>query len=117
MAETDQKQTQMWGMLCHLTALAGFVGIPFGNILGPLIVWLIKKGDAPFIDDQGKESLNFQITMSILGIIAAILMFIVIGIFLLIGLAIVDVVFIVLASISANKGETYRYPFALRLIK
>src|SRR5690242_19907337 len=60
------------GMLCHLLAFSGHF-IPFGHIIGPLVLWLIKKDDSPFVDDQGKESLNFQITMTIAGVVAGIL--------------------------------------------
>lgn len=109
------RDERTWGMLCHLSALAGFI-IPFGSIIGPLIVWLIKKDEMPFVDDQGKESLNFQITMFIAFLICIPLMFIFIGIPLLFVLAIFDLVIVVVASIKANEGERYRYPVALRLI-
>jgi uncharacterized protein len=104
------------GMLCHLSALAGFV-IPLGAIFGPLIVWLLKKDQSPFIDENGKESLNFQITMLIAYIISAILIFVIIGFFLLFGLAVFSLVMVIIAAIKANDGETYRYPFNFRLIK
>ncbi len=115
--EGYSKDERMWGMFCHLAALAAFVGIPLGNILGPLIVWLIKRDEFPFVADQGKESLNFQISMSIYGLICIPLMFVVIGIFLLFALMIVDVVFIVIATMKANEGTLYRYPLTIRLIK
>ncbi len=104
------------GMLAHLTALAGFL-IPFGNIVGPLIVWLLKKDSSPFVDDQGKESLNFQITVMILAIVCSILIIIIIGIFLLMLLGLVSLILIIVATVKASNGERYRYPFALRLIK
>ncbi|MDY6852424.1 MAG: DUF4870 domain-containing protein [Thermodesulfobacteriota bacterium] len=104
-------------MLCHLSALAGFIGIPFGNIIGPLIIWLIKKNDFPFVNEQGKEALNFQISLTIYGIIAALLIFVVIGIFLLIGLGIFGLIMVIIASIKANQGESYRYPITIRIIK
>ena len=69
----DEQQAKQWGMLCHLSALSVFIGIPFGNILGPLIVWLLKREEDPFIDEQGRESLNFQISMSIYFFCSAIL--------------------------------------------
>jgi len=69
----------MWGMFCHLSTLCGYV-MPFGNILGPLVVWLIKKDEYPLVDDQGKEALNFQISITIWTVIAAILCIIIIGI-------------------------------------
>ena len=103
-------------MLCHLAALAGFL-IPFGSIVGPLIIWLIKKDEFPFVDEQGKESLNFQISVAIYGIVSAILIIVFIGIILLVALIIADVVLVVVASIKTNKGESYRYPLTIRLIK
>ena len=112
----NTEQERMWGMLCHLSAFAAFI-IPFGSLIGPFIVWMIKKDEMPFVNDQGKESLNFQISILIYSIVAALLIFIVIGIFLLIAVAIADIVFVIIASIAANKGESYRYPMTLRLIK
>jgi uncharacterized Tic20 family protein len=111
-----EKDERLWGMLCHLTAFAGLI-IPLGWILGPLIVWLIKKDEMPFVDDQGKESLNFQLTMFIAFIISAILIFVVIG-FLLIGvLYIYEIIVLIIASIKANEGMRYRYPYTIKFIK
>ena len=107
----------MWGMICHLAALAGFVGIPLRNVLGPLIVWLIKREEFPLVADQGKESLNFQISMTIHGVICIPLMFVVIGFLLGLALLIADVVFIIIAAMKANEGALYRYPLTIRLIK
>lgn len=106
-----------WGMFCHLAALAGFVLPMFGSIIGPLVVWLIKKEQYPFVDDQGKESLNFQITMLICAIAAGLLALVLIGFFLMIALGILNLVFVIIAAIQASKGVAYRYPFALRLVK
>ena len=111
------KQATNWGMLCHLSALLGLVLISFDHILGPLVVWLLKRNDDPFIDEQGKESLNFQISITIYVIIAAILCVILIGFVLLGILIIADVILIVVASVKASNGEGYRYPFTIRLIK
>ena len=110
------KDANMWGMLCHLSALAGFI-IPFGNVIGPLVVWLIKKNEIPFVDDQGKESLNFQIMVSIAMLISAALIVVCIGAILLPLIGIAALVFVIIASIKADNGEQYRYPFNLRLIK
>ena len=116
-APAPSKDERMWGMFCHLAALAGFIGIPFGHILGPLIVWLVKREEYPFVADQGKEALNFQISLSIYGLICIPLMFVVIGILLLIALVIAALVFIVIAAIKANEGTPYRYPLTIRFIK
>lgn len=105
-----------WEMLCHLSALAGFI-IPFGNIIGPLVIWLMKKNEFPSVDAHGKESLNFQITVMIAAIVSAALVCLVIGIFLLIAVGIANIVLVIIASIKVNKGEAYKYPFTLRLIK
>ncbi len=114
----NSKDDKMWGMFCHLAALAGFVGIPFGNILGPLILWLIKKDEIAFVNDQGKEALNFQISLTIYFVaILPTLCFFPLWILLTLALSIANVVFIILASIAANKGQAYRYPCCIRLIK
>ena len=115
-SEAPGKEERMWGMFCHLIAFSGYL-IPFGSVLGPLVIWLIKKDEMPFVDDQGKESLNFQLTMLIAMIISIILMFVFIG-FLLIGVLIIyQIVVIIIASIKANDGVKYRYPYTIRFIK
>ena len=111
------KEEKTWGMIAHLAALAGFTGIPAANLLGPLIVWLIKKDTMPFVDDQGKESLNFQITMTIVLFVCVALACLLIGFVLLPIVGILDLVLVILAAIKANEGVAYRYPFTLRLIK
>lgn len=105
-----------FGMLAHLAALAGFI-IPFGNIIGPLVIWLIKKDQSAWVDEQGKESLNFQISVSIYAIIAGILTIIVIGIFLLIAVGIFSLVMIIIATVKVNNLEDFKYPLSIRLLK
>jgi uncharacterized protein len=111
----SQNDERMWAMLAHLSSLAGLV-IPLGNIVGPLIIWQVKKNESSFIDDQGKESLNFQITMLIAGLIAALLCLVLIGFLLLPIVAIFWLVMTIIGGVNANNGVTYRYPFALRLV-
>jgi len=103
-------------MFSHLTAFAGYL-MPFGNLVGPLIVWLIKKDQMPFVDHQGKESLNFQITMTIAAAISGLLFVVVIGIFMLVAVVILNIVFVIVASVKANDGVAYRYPMCIRLIR
>ena len=107
---------RQWGMFAHLSALSGVV-IPFGNIIGPLVVWQVKKDTLPFAADQGKEALNFNITMLIAAFIGFLLTFILIGLVLLPLIGIAWLVFTILAGIKADEGVAYRYPYALRLIK
>ena len=114
---SEEKESRLWGMLCHLTGLAIFLGIPFGNILGPLVVWLIKKDAYPFVDAQGKESLNFQISVTIYGTVAFMLVFLFVGFVLLPALAVADLILVIMAAVKANAGESYRYPYTIRFIK
>ncbi len=113
--ENLSSDERTWGMLCHVAAFAGYI-IPFGNILGPLAVWLIKKEEYAFVDYNGKEALNFQISITIYLAVAFILAFVLIGIPLLIGLAIFDFIMIIIAIINSNKGDKYRYPLTIRFI-
>ena len=109
-------EERQWGMFAHLAALAGFV-IPFGNVIGPLVIWQIKKAEMDFVDDQGKEALNFQITVIIAFAVAFLLSFILIGFLLMPIIGIGALVLVIVASIKANGGEPYRYPINWRLIK
>ena len=113
---TPSYEVRQGAMLCHLAALLGFV-FPFGSVVGPLILWQMKKEVDPFVDDQGKEALNFQITVAIAWIACIVLAFAVIGFFLMFALAIATVVLTIIGSIKANKGIAYRYPLTWRVIK
>jgi uncharacterized Tic20 family protein len=105
----------MWAMFCHLSGLAGYV-FPFGNIIAPLVIWILKKEEFPLVNDQGKEAINFQISMTIYIIAAIILIFLIIGIPLLIILGLFDLLMIIIASIKANEGVEYRYPLTIRFL-
>ena len=97
-------------MLCHLLGL-------ITNFLGPLILWLLKKEDDAFIDSQGKEALNFQLTVMFAMIAAGILSFLCIGVLLMPVIMVLDIVFSIIACVKASKGEDYRYPLCIRLVK
>ncbi len=114
---TTDSQAHTFGMLCHLSALVALVGIPFGNIIGPLIVWLLKKDDHEFIDDQGKESLNFQITVTLAMIASGILCCILIGLPLLFLTIVAGLILTIVGAVKASAGERYRYPFTIRLLR
>jgi len=118
-----ESQARTWNMLCHLSALAGFI-IPFGNMLGPLLVWQIKKNEIPSVNVHGKAALNFQITVTLaafVGVVVAVILsffcvgFLLVPLVILIGLA--GLVFAIIAGIKANNGEDYKYPYSLNLIK
>jgi uncharacterized protein len=110
------KDARNWAMACHLMALAGLVVTGVGFILGPLVVWLIKNDEDPFIDDQGKEAVNFQITMFIAFVISFFLIFFVIGAFIMPIVVVGDIVLTIIGAVKANEGVKYRYPFAIRFL-
>ncbi len=109
-------EEKQWALFAHLSALIGFI-IPFGSIIGPLIIWQIKKNEMPFVDDQGKEALNFQITMAIAVLVCIVLMVVLIGFLLIWVVGLLDLLFIIIAALAANNGQAYRYPITLRLVK
>ena len=109
------QEERQWAMFAHLSALVGLV-IPFGNIIGPLVIWLVKKETMPFVDNQAKEALNFQITVTIAMVVSAILILVVIGFVLMFLIGLAALVLTIIAAIKANEGNAYRYPFTLRLI-
>ena len=114
---TDSKNDNLWAMLCHVTALIAYLGIPLGNIIGPLIVWLIKKNEIPLVDDQGKESLNFQLSILIYVVVSVVLIFVIVGFPLLVAVVLFHVIATILATIKASQGIAYRYPLCIRFIK
>jgi hypothetical protein len=112
----DDRDERMWGMLCHLAAFAGIIIPIAGNIVGPLIVYLLKKDEYSFVDDQGKESLNFQITVTLLVFASGLLIIVGIGALLLAVIGIAALVFTIIAAVKANEGEFYRYPWSIRFL-
>jgi len=110
---TDDEQTV--GVLLHISALSGLV-VPFGNIFGPLLVWLVKKDDSRFIDESGKEALNFQITWTILMIGALLTVVVGVGVLLVPIIAVAWIILVVIGTIRASNKEVYRYPLTADLI-
>lgn len=111
-----------WAMFGHLSAFTAFLtGI--GMVVGPLIIWLIKRDTMPFVADQAKEALNFNITVLLVGVALVLLIILTFGIGVLIAWPVGVVVFIgwvvltIIATVNANNGTYYRYPWTLRLIK
>jgi hypothetical protein len=121
---SPESQARTWNMLCHLSALAGYIGIPFGNVLGPLLVWQIKKNEFPSVDVHGKAALNFQITVVLAALVTAAVMFV--GMIVCIGwlllpvlilIALAGLIFPIIAGIKANNGEDYKYPWSIEFVK
>lgn len=121
-------EERQWAMFAHLSALvgglltSGWAG-SFGFFIGPLVIWLMKKDTMPFVDDQGKEALNFAITVSLICVALLIMTVMTLGIGLLLTIPLLmligigSLVFVILAAVKANEGVKYRYPVSLRLVK
>ena len=104
------------GIAVQVSSFAGYI-IPFGSILGPFIVWLMKRDEMPFVDECGRNCINFKISLMIYMMISAVLMLVGIG-FLLIGvLAIIDIVFTIIAAMKASEGVSYKYPMTIKFLK
>jgi uncharacterized protein len=136
-ARRRAEDAKTWGMLCHLAVFAGFV-VPFGNIFGPLTVWLMKRDSIPEVMEHGKESLNFQISITLYSIVAIIvviaallgsaaqsisgepgmevLLFTGAWVLGFILLTVIELVFIIVATVRASRRESYRYPLSIRFI-
>jgi uncharacterized Tic20 family protein len=115
-APSTSSDVRTWCVLCHASALLGLFFHFLGHILGPLVVWLMKRDRSPEIDAYGKESLNFQLSMLIYDAVAVVLCVFLIGIPILIGLWVANTVLVIIASVKAGQGEFYRYPFTIRFI-
>jgi uncharacterized protein len=109
------KDQRDWAMFAHLSTFAGHA-IPFGHIAGPLIIWCLKKDEMPFVSSQGKEALNFQITVTLYFILSALLILVAVGIVLLPAVWLFDVIVTIVAAVKANEGVAFRYPCSIRFI-
>jgi uncharacterized Tic20 family protein len=112
---SPDSEERNWAVLCHLSSLLAMVTLGAG-IIAPTVLWLMKKDESEFIDDQGKEALNFGITVLLAWIVCIPFTFIIIG-FAMMGIVLVTwFIFAIIAALAASRGENYRYPFSLRLI-
>lgn len=107
--QNPTRDEAIWAMAAHMAGLIG--------IIGPLLVWLIKRQDMPFVDDQAKEALNFQINVAIATLLASVLVYFVIGILLLPLIVMAWFAFLIIGAAKAHRGEHYRYPYIYRLIE
>jgi len=118
-AEEIDRDARRWAMFCHLSGLAGYLPIlpGIGSLIAPLIIWQVKKDDSPFVDQQGKEAVNFQLSILLYTVIALASICIAVGIVLLPAVVVLNIVFVIIASVRSNNGEHYRYPICIRFIK
>ena len=110
------KSERDWSMFCHLAAFAGYV-FPFGHVLGPLILWLLRREESEFVDFHGRQVLSFQITMTIYVVVAGLLCLILIGFVLRPLVLVFDVVATILAAVRAQEGRTWSYPMAIPFLR
>lgn len=114
---TIPEEVRTTASLIHLSALIGLIGNGIGFVLAPLAFWFIKRDEDPFLDDQGKEAVNFQLTMTLAALVSIPLMIVLVG-FVLIGLvALAMIILPIVAAMRARDGESYRYPATIRFIK
>lgn len=122
------KEDRNWAVAAHLCGLlwlaggSGLIFFPFGGlvlftVLGPFIIWRTKGQSMPFVAEQAVESLNFQITVFLFGVIFVMLAFLLIGFLLLWILGVVNLILVIIAAVQVSEGRSYRYPFCLRLVK
>ncbi len=124
-AATEQTENQTpaqqpdytMGILCHLLGLTLFLGIPLGNIFGPLILWRTQRAKDSFVDQCGKDALNFQISITIYLIVSGLLTLVVVGPLLVIAVMLFNLTHTFIAAIKANKGIAYQYPLSIRFLK
>lgn len=114
--DTVPREERNFGVIVHVAALAVHI-IPFGNILGPLIVYLMKRDDSDFVEACGKNCLNFELSVTLYAAICLVLALVGIGFFLLGALWLFNLICIVIAAVKASEGKVFNYPLAIRFMK
>jgi uncharacterized Tic20 family protein len=117
LGHSHRNRESVWAIFCHLSAFLMFILPLIGNILGPLLIWSIKKNQIPRVDEEGKESLNFQISMTMYMLMAWVLRALAVGGLFMFGLVLTNIIFVVMASIKTSHDEQFRYPLAIRFIR
>jgi uncharacterized Tic20 family protein len=110
-------EERQWAMFCHLGGIVGHLLVGFGHVVAPLVLWLMKREQMPFVNQEGKEAVNFQLSVTVYAIGSGILVAFCIGIPMLIALGIFDLVVVIMACIDASNGKGYKYPLCIRFIQ
>lgn len=113
--EVGKEKDRMWAILSHLSALCGFL-IPMGNVVGPLVIWLVKRESSPYVAAHAKEALNFNISITLYSAFATLLLFIYIGALFLIVIFGFWLISLVLAALRAREDKPYRYRLIFRFV-
>ena len=114
-AMTPQQENE-WAMYAHLSSLAGYI-VPLGSILGPLVVWLMKKDQSALVDQHAKDALNFNLSMLVYAAVSVVLVLVFIGFFLLIAIGVGSVICTIMATLKAKDGQHFQYPMTIRFIQ
>jgi uncharacterized Tic20 family protein len=110
------REERQWAMLCHVSAMLMYVTV-IGGLVAPFVIWLLKREEMPFVADQGKETVNFQITILLALLAAAVLFLIAVGFVLFWGLLAFHFVVTLIAAMRVTEGVAFRYPFCWRVLK
>lgn len=114
-SSSQNKEETKWAAIAHVSTFAGYF-FPFGNIIAPFIIYLLKKDELPFVKDQAREAMNFQISVTIYAIVSIILIFLIIGIPILAALVLFEIIVTIIAAVKASEGVEYRYPLTIRFL-
>ena len=115
-ADAPGQAVRNTAVAAHLSTFVGLV-VPFGSVIGPLAVWLTRRDRDPFIDDAGREALNFGISIAAYGLVMLVAALMLVGIpFLIVGV-VAWVVLASLAAVKASEGQSYRYPLTMRFVR
>jgi len=113
----EEANSPRWAAACHLTSFSAFFGVPFGHFIGPLAVWILRKKKDPLVNQQGKEAMNFQLSMTTYAVLIALLAPPEISAPAMIAVAVTDFLFVLVAGIKTARGGAFRYPLAIRVFR
>ncbi|MBB1319317.1 DUF4870 domain-containing protein [Shewanella sp. SR43-4] len=116
LTDTLSKDAKNMGLLVHAASFVGYI-FPLGSVLGPLIIWLMKRDEFEFVNQCGKNCINFKLSLMIYALVSGILIFIGVGVLLLAALALLDIVCTIIAMVKASDGKAYQYPLTIRFLK
>ncbi len=109
------KDARQWAMYLHLSLLAGCL-VPLAGLVAPIVIWQVKKDEYPVLDAHGKNALNWILSYLLYGFISVLLVFLFVGVFLLIALGVVGIIFPIIAALKANDGVLWKYPMSIRFM-
>lgn len=114
--QVPASQEMQWKVAFHLCPLVGLL-VPFGNLIAPLVLWLIKRPESTELDQVGKDVLNFQISISIYALVAAVLTLVFIGFLLFVAIFILWLYGMVMAAVKAGNNQPFRYPLTITFLR